>query len=58
MLQLVVSGDAFQFILDYPLHLLLDAVVILLYHLFHAVITVFISKIGNDGDGFICLCLG
>ncbi len=47
MLQVVVGGDVFQLVTHNLLHLLLDAVVVLLHHLLHAVVAVLICDAGE-----------
>ncbi len=47
MLQVVVGGDAFQLVTHNLLHLLLDAVVVLLHHLLHAVVAVLVCDAGE-----------
>ena len=48
MLQVVITRDAFQFILHNLLHLLLDAPVVRLHRFLHAVVAILVREIGND----------
>ena len=49
MFQIFVVGNPFQFLLNNLLDFLLDSPVILLHRFLHAVVTVFVREVGNDG---------
>ena len=51
VLQFGVGLDALQLVGDNLPHLRTDAVVVLLNHLFHAVVAVGIGEVRDDGDG-------
>jgi len=53
MLQIIIVGNAFQFILDYLFYLFFDTVVIFLNHFLHTVIPVLVCEIGNDRNLFV-----
>lgn len=53
MLQILVSSDALQFVLDNLLDVLLDLVVVVLYGLFHAVVAIGILEVVDDGEFLI-----
>lgn len=53
MLQVLVSSDAFQLILDYLLDLFLDLVVVVLNGLLHAIVAIGILEVVDDGDRLI-----
>ena len=57
MLQCRVILYALQLIGDNLFLFRLDAVVVLLYHLFHAVIAVLVPEIGNDRNRLVRLSL-
>ena len=50
MLQVFITCDALQFILDYLLDILLDLVVVVLYGLLHAVVAIRILEVVDDGE--------
>ena len=49
MFQIIVVGNTLQLVSDNLLDFLLDAPVILLHRFLHAVVTVFVREVGNDG---------
>lgn len=49
MFQIFVIGNPRQFLLNNLLDFLLDSPVILLHRFLHAVVTVFVREVGNDG---------
>ena len=51
--QVIIARDALQFLLHNLLHLFLDASVVRLHRLLHAVVAVLVREIGNDGDFFV-----
>ena len=51
--QVLIVGDAFQFILDYLLDIFLDLVVVVLYGLLHAVVAIRIQEVVDDRDRLI-----
>ena len=53
MLQVFVTCDALQFVLDNQLDILLDLVVIVQNSLLHAVVAIRIQEIVDDGDRLI-----
>ena len=53
MLQVLVSSDAFQLILDYLLDIFLDLVVVVLNGLLHAIVAIGILEVVDDGDRLI-----
>ena len=53
VLQILVSSDALQFILDNLLDILLDLVVIVQNSLLHAVVAIGILEVVDDGDRLI-----
>ena len=53
MLQVLVSSDAFQLVLDNLLDVLLDLVVVVLNSLLHAVVAIGILEVVDDGDRLI-----
>ena len=53
MLQVFVTCDAFQFILDYLFDVLLYLIVVVLNSLLHAVVAIGILEIVNDRDRLI-----
>ena len=57
MLQFGVGLDALQLVGDNLPHLGTDAVVVLLNHLFHAVVAVGVGEVRDDGDGLVSLFL-
>lgn len=50
MFQVFIVGNTFQFVGDNLLDFLLDASVIRLHRFLHAVVTVLVREVGNDGD--------
>ena len=48
MLQVVVTRDALQFLLHNLLHLFLDAPVVRLHRILHAVVSVLVREVSND----------
>lgn len=50
MFQVIVVGDALQFLQNNLFDFLLDAPVIRLYRFFYAVATILVREVGNDGD--------
>ena len=57
MLQVFITCDALQFILDNLFDILLDLVVVVLYGLLHAVVAIRIQEIVDDGEFLITTCL-
>lgn len=53
MLQVFVSSDAFQLVLDNQLDILLDLVVIVQNGLLHAIVAIGILEVVDDGDWLI-----
>ena len=53
MLQVLVTSDALQLILDYLLNIFLDLVVVVLNGLLHAVVAIGILEVVDDGDRLI-----
>ena len=53
MLQVFVTCDALQFVLDNQLYILLDLVVIVQNSLLHAVVAIGILEVVDDGDRLI-----
>ena len=53
MLQVFITSDALQLILDYLLDILLDLIVVVLYGLLHAVIAIRIQEVVDDGEFLI-----
>ena len=53
VLQILVSGDALQFILDNLLDILLYPIVVVLNSLLHAVVAIGILEVVDDGDRLI-----
>ena len=53
MLQVFVTSDAFQFILDYLFDVLLYLIVVVLNSLLHAVVAIGILEVVDDGDRLI-----
>lgn len=46
-----------QFVVHNLLHVVLDVDIVLLHHLIHDVIAVFISEVGDDGNWLVGFCL-
>ena len=53
MLQVLVSSDAFQLVLDNLLDVILNLVVVVLNNLLHAVVAIGILEVVDDGDRLI-----
>lgn len=57
MLEGGIVGDALQFIGHDPFDILLDPVVVLLYHFLHVIHPVIIHEVGDNGYLLVCLFL-
>ena len=58
MAQIFIIGNSCQLIHDYLFHLLLDTVVILVYHISHTILTVLVREISNDRYRLVSLRFG
>ncbi len=53
MAQILIVGDSFYLVQYYLFDISLYAIVVLVNHLIHTIVTIFISKVRNDRDRLV-----
>ena len=58
MAQILIVGDSCQLVFDNLFHLILDAVVVGVYHISHTILAVLVREVGNDWYRLVSLRFG
>ena len=58
MAQILIIGNSCQLVFDYLFHLILNAVIVGVYHIPHTILAVLVREVGNDRYRLVSLYFG